>query len=61
MKTVVVKQLTTSEKPQHPDVRFIRLASQEVFISKKNCCAPAPKLPARMNNLAQGWLSRLKK
>ena len=30
-----------------------------IFISpKKNCCAAAPKLPARMKNLAQGWLSR---
>ena len=27
---------------------------------KKNCCAPAPKESARMKNLAQGCLSRLK-
>ena len=27
-----LRKLTTSEKPQHPDARFIRLASQGVFI-----------------------------
>ena len=31
-----------------------------IISPKKNCCGQAPKLPARMKNLAQGWLSRLK-
>ena len=62
MKTTGLKQLTTSENSQHPDARFIRLASQGVFIPpEKNYGGQAPKLPARMKNLAQGWLSRLKK
>ena len=32
-----------------------------IYFPKKNCCGQGPKLPARMKNLAQGWLSRLKK
>ena len=82
MKTTGLKKLTTSKNSQHPDARFIRLASQGVFIfiylashwkwervsaatlilfpPKKIYGGQPPKLPARIKNLAQGWLTRLK-
>ena len=44
-----LRKLTTSEKPHHPDARFIRLASQGVFIyyfpTKKIVVGKDPNYP----------------